>query len=344
MGKGKVFILLLLLSVSSAVPAQTLQRINPQHHFKKDVPAGNYSGIVYLGNDEYAVVSDKGETDGFYVFNISIDSITGDIQGIRMDRFVSVGTKNRDIEGIVYLPETRTVLISGETDNRIIEYTLEGIPTGRELAIPEFMKKSRGNYGFEALAYNAGTHLIWTVTESTLPIDGEAATAVNGVRNHLRITSFDENMQPRAMYAYCMDAPQAKTKPSIFAMGVSEMTALDNGSLLVLEREVFIPPMKIGSYASSKIYTVSPDSSVPIPEFANGDVLPLKEESPYMSKKLLCEWKTRISLFHQDFANYEGMCLGPKLPDGSQVVILCSDSQNQYSGVLRDWFRTLVIR
>ena len=71
---------------------------------------------------------------------------------------------------------------------------------------------------------------------------------------------------------------------------------------------------------------------------------PLTDASPYMVKHLLAEWKTSLTLFHQDFANYEGMCLGPKLNDGSQVLILCADSQNQYGGILRDWFRTIVFR
>ena len=56
------------------------------------------------------------------------------------------------------------------------------------------------------------------------------------------------------------------------------------------------------------------------------------------------EWKTGLSLSKRSFANYEGMCLGPKLEDGSQVVILLSDSQDQYAGVLKDWFKTIVIR
>lgn len=46
-----------------------------------------------------------------------------------------------------------------------------------------------------------------------------------------------------------------------------------------------------------------------------------------MKKQLLAEWKTSLTLFHQDFANYEGMCLGPKLHNGAQVLVLCADSQ-----------------
>jgi len=323
--------------------AQSLLRMNAQRHFKSYVPAGNYSGITYIGGNKYAVVSDKGDTDGFYVFNIDLDSISGNIKNVRMDRFVSVGTRDRDIEGIVYLPEAKTVLISGETDNRIIEYTLSGKPTGRELSIPEFMRKSRENYGFEALAYNACTRLLWTVSESTLPVDGEASTATNGVRNRLRLTSFDENMQPCSMFAYQMDEPLSKVEANVFAMGVSEMTALDNGTLLILEREAFIPQSKIGSYVNCKIYLVRPDKSVPILGFEESNVTPLLDDSPYMKKELLCEWKTHINLLRQNFANYEGMCIGPRLSNGSQVIILCSDSQNQHSGILRDWFKTIVI-
>ena len=36
----------------------------PQHAFKT-IPPGNYSGLAYLGNDLYAVVSDKGGRAGF---------------------------------------------------------------------------------------------------------------------------------------------------------------------------------------------------------------------------------------------------------------------------------------
>ena len=51
-----------------------------------------------------------------------------------------------------------------------------------------------------------------------------------------------------------------------------------------------------------------------------------------------------LLVVYLSFANYEGMCLGPKLKNGDQVVILLSDSQDQYAGVLKDWFKTVVVR
>lgn len=60
-------------------------------------------------------------------------------------------------------------------------------------------------------------------------------------------------------------------------------------------------------------------------------------------KTLLTQWQTNMKIFDHGFANYEGMCLGPKLTGGKRVVVLVADSQNQYAGVLRDWLKTAVL-
>ena len=70
---NKNLIVALLCAVPLSVSAQLL-RANKQQKFPKDIPAGNYSGITPIGNDRYAVVSDK-TTDGFYIFHIDIDTI-----------------------------------------------------------------------------------------------------------------------------------------------------------------------------------------------------------------------------------------------------------------------------
>ena len=72
---------------------------------------------------------------------------------------------------------------------------------------------------------------------------------------------------------------------------------------------------------------------------SQGDIKNVKP----LEKTLLTEWTTAIGLLEFSIANYEGMCLGPKLPDGGQVLLLLSDSQNQYAGILADWFRSVVI-
>ena len=140
-------------------------------------------------------------------------------------------------------------------------------------------------------------------------------------------------------YAYEMDAPLSRRAASLYAMGISELTALDQGEILVLEREFYVPSSKLGAWVNHKIYVVKPQDTDTISMDR-----PLSETSTFLKKRLLYEWKTTLSLFKHDIANYEGMCLGPRLADGRQVVLLVSDSQNQYAGVLKDWFKTILIQ
>ena len=69
--KIKSFIILLAM-VAQTVSAQSLfMKECRQRHFPKEIPPGNYSGITYLGHNDYAVVSDKSEEDGTQAFMAS---------------------------------------------------------------------------------------------------------------------------------------------------------------------------------------------------------------------------------------------------------------------------------
>lgn len=328
------------LSIASALAqADTVSvvRANEQKHFAGQIPAGNYSGIVGIGNGEYAVVSDKMPQDGFFVFKIDIDSVSGDIRSIENHGFRNAGGSNRDSEGITFMPRTNTLLISGEADGKILEYSIDGQRTIREATIPSIFSKMGANLGFESLTSSASTGLIWTCNESTLDGDGERATATNGARNVVRMQSFDSTLQPLKQYAYRMDAPTSNREAWQYAMGVPALTALDNGSLLVLEREFYIPRSKLGAFVNCKIYQAWPSEEIDKQQ-------PITAETPLMAKKPVYEWRTSLGLFNHGVANYEGMCLGPTLADGSRVLILVADSQNQYAGVMKDWFKTIVIK
>lgn len=316
-------------SGDSAAVAGLVMHANRQRSFGSSIPPGDYSGIAWLGGDRYAVVSDKSEEEGFFLFDISIDSLTGRIRGVTNEGFVSARTPNRDHEGIVYVPGRGTMFICGEKDNRVVEFATNGMSTGRELAVPEEMLGATANYGLESLAYSDATGKFWTTTESTLPIDGTQAGYGNAVRNRLRIVRFGDDLKPEAMFFYEMDTPTVRKRPGAYAMGVSELCALDDGRLLVLEREFYVSRRKFGSYVNIKLYVVAPDDAL------RGEVMP---------KTLALQFKTRLGLFRYSLANYEGMCLGPRLADGSRVLIMVSDSQNRYGGVLKDYFKTVVIR
>ena len=356
-------ILTIFLTFSLLAGAQDWKvvRENPQTAFPKIVAAGNYSGIAHLHDDIYAVVSDKADSALYFNFRIQVNPKTGEPEQVenlgfteRIDGTLNDGKpwqgleKGFDHEAIVKVSDS-TLVIASEGYCRLKEFPI--LPTSADAAKVGYQQnlwESRWpsadfypNYNFESLAFDSIRQYLWTIPESTLRKDGQPATPQNGLANQLRLMRFDWGKISRYMttYAYQMDQPSTHKKADIYVMGVSELCALPDGQLLVLEREAFIPKIKIGAFCKCKLYQINP---------LNSENFSMKEkfssDTPFLKKKLLTEWKTSLSLSKRSFANYEGMCLGPKLEDGSQVVILLSDSQDQYAGVLKDWFQTIVIR
>jgi len=202
-----------------------------------------------------------------------------------------------------------------------------------------------GNYGFEALAYSKSDNRLWTVTENTLKADGKMCVAGDKEGAMLRLQSFDANtLQPSAQYAYKMDAPKAKAPRKHYAYGVSAICALEDGSLLVLEREFYVAKRYIGSFVNHKIYRVCPHEDTTVSFTTDLSKL---APSNFMHKELVCSFKTRLNLTKRNLANFEGMCLGPRLSDGKQSLILISDSQNNYGNKmfrLKDYVKVMTLK
>ena len=374
-------ILTIFLEFSLLAGAQDWKvvRENPQKAFPKTVAAGNYSGIAHLHDDIYAVVSDKSDSALYFNFRIQVNPKTGELELVenlgfteRTDGTLNDGKpwqgleKGFDHEAIVKVSDS-TLVIASEGYCRLKEFSI--LPISADTAKVGYQQnlwESRWpssefypNYNFESLAFDSVHQYLWTIPESTLRKDGQPATPQNGLTNQLRLMRLDwgkmkedsnkeayneqesskKDSRYMTTYAYQMDQPSTHKKADIYVMGVSELCALPDGQLLVLEREAFIPKIKIGAFCKCKLYQINP---------LNSEEFSMKEkfssDTPFLKKRLLTEWKTGLSLSKRSFANYEGMCLGPKLEDGSQVVILLSDSQDQYAGVLKDWFKTIVIR
>lgn len=317
------------LAVTAATVQDAVAQVLRQRHFPSAVPAGNYSGITWLGGTRYAVADDKSPTAGFHLMDIVTDSLTGRILSVRHAGFMTDGLPNRDEEGICYVPQWGTLFVSGEADDRILEYDLQGRLTGRRLAVPEVFGTAYPNRSFEALTYNAVTHRFWTTSENSLRADGDLPSVSHKVRSRLRLQGFGDDLQPAGQYWYVTDAPVATRSRGTDYQGVCGLAALDDGRVVVLEREVYIPPRKIGSFVHVKLYQVTPAEHQPGTE---------------LEKQLLAEFRTRINLTARSFANYEGLCVGPRLPDGRLVLVLVCDSQNQHRGWLKDWFRTVLVR
>lgn len=270
------------------------------------VVAGNYSGLCGVGNGLYAVVDDKSSTDGFYLWEMEMDS-TGHVVQLRDKGFRSSGQPNRDGEGICYVPRRGTLLISGEADNCIKEYRMDGSLTGRKSTA---LMDCKRNSGLEGLCWDETAQCVWAMEE-------------NNGKGECRLLQYDSLLNLTHTYTYKLYSPDATKHAQWYAHGVSEILSVGEGRLLVLEREAFVPKKKIGAWTKTKLCLFDIHTR---------------------EKQLLWEHRTRLNATARTWANYEGLCWGALQKDGTCLLLLISDSQNRYKGVLHDWLKVLKLR
>lgn len=343
-----LFALLLLFGIIA--DAQYVTVLPQQKLSKWNIAPANYSGITHISGNTYAVVDDKSEKDGFYLFNIDINPLDGKVMSVSRSALhgplkPKPNAQLADCEDIVYCPSTNTLFITHEKKGEVVEYTIEGEQTGRLLNIPPyFSRKLQSRYGgFEALAYNQQKQTFWLTTENPLNTDKTLTFGDGRPHQPLRIVEFGNDLQPKAQWAYLMDAPLLKTDNKYYAHGVTAITSLPDGRLLVMERELSIPKNFFGSACEITIYAVTPwanttlDSDTSLHQLGRNSFLP---------KQLVANFSTNLGINGLNYANYEGMCLGPKLSDGRQTILLINDSQAGSGNklyTLKDYIKVIIL-
>ena len=207
----------------------------------------------------------------------------------------------------------------------IREYDLAGRETGKALSIPEELglKQIQGNRGFEALSYDETSGLFWTTTEAPLKSDGFLP------RLH-RLQSFTRDGEPAESRLYQTDEPMlSAANTTAYVFGIPALAALDDGRLLVLEREVYVPQGGFWdklqkSFTSVNLYLVDP----------------VHDAAGILRKSLLCSFRTGAL----DLANFEGMCLGPTLPDGQRSLVLIADSEKGSGGLTQEYVKVILLQ
>ena len=291
-----------------------------------DIDAGEYSGITWLQGNRYAVVDDNLKGGGIVLFHIPIDD-SGHVGSVSMQP--AEGTKNatgkaQDCEGIAYVASAGTLFVSTEKQE-IRAYDLAGKATGKLLRVPEDMKAGHiaSNRGFEALTYDDATGLFWTTTEAPLKKD------TFHPRLH-RLQSFTQDGSPAERFLYQSDAPtKSEANTLAYVFGIPALAALPDGRLLVLEREVYVPRGGFWdklqkSFTKINLYLVDP----------------VHDTAGILRKSLLCTFTTGAL----DLANFEGMCLGPTLPDGRRCLVLIADSENGSGGLTQEYVKVILLR
>ena len=292
-----------------------------------NIDAGEYSGITWIQGSRYAVVDDNLKGGGIILFNIPIDSdgYVGNVSMRLADGTTEADSKNRDNEGLAYVPSLGKIYVSSEKHQEIREYDLAGRETGKALQVPKDLsvKGISDNLGFEALSYNDATGLFWTTTEGPLKADTFLP------RIH-RLQSFTVDGEPAERFLYQADEPVKSAANTVaYVFGIPAVTALDDGRLLVLEREVYVPKGGLWdklqkSFTRMNLYLVDP----------------VHDPAGILRKSLLLSFATSAL----DLANFEGMCLGPTLPDGRRCLVLIADSQNGSGGLTGEYVKVILLQ
>jgi hypothetical protein len=67
---------------------------------------------------------------------------------------------------------------------------------------------------------------------------------------------------------------------------------------------------------------------------------PAHDSAGILRKSLVCSFRTGAT----DLADFEGMCLGPTLPDGTRTLLLIADSQKGSGGWTKEYVKVILLR
>lgn len=352
---------------SQSSPSTPLSCVLSQQALQQwHIPAGNYSGITPLGQQYYAVVSDKAPGLGYFVWHIQQDSLTGQVQRVTNCGFrplqpaasllpsstsSSISTASIDIEDVVFDAARGVLWVANEGAQTLTAYDTLTQQNISALAIPSYFSKDSiyENLGFEALTYDPRVQMWCSTSESPLRCD-----AVHRPENqpstaplNFRLTFWDTTYQPIGFLPYQMAAAQLSQQARYYLHGIPALCLLPNGALLVMERELSVPRFYVGAKCSirlrlvphtelSRIYSAANVSanasfqrhnSLDSSNFRAGIVENFERSSSPVSAPEIASWHTRLDFFHRSLANYEGCCLGRQLSDGRQTILCISDAQ-----------------
>ncbi len=313
---------------------------------------GGFSGITYdrKKNQYYVISDDRSSFSPARFYTLKIDIKNNKISNINIKNVTFLKNQKGDnypintidTEGIALSPKNTLFISSEGVANKEIspfikEFDLEGnfLKTVRipNRYIPKIAEKKgiENNLGFESLTIKANGFMpqdpfrLFTVTESALvqDIDIENPDTFNRSRlMHYVINPFGEPTLV-AEHLYKIDNPSFGT----LYHGIPDLFALpQEGYLLSIERSFGMKGygVKIFQIVMANASDISSQKSLA------GNI---ENISPIKKQLLLDLGKLDIEL-----DNLEGISFGPRLPDGSQSLILISDNNFAEKGEQKNQF------
>jgi hypothetical protein len=302
-------------------------------------PVAELSGITWLGGASYAAVMDG--SDRLLVLDVDVGPDTDAVPPTVVYKGTVELDRRRDWEDIAthpgegrsrrwFLVEEDTPAVRGfvATDAEAPGNALAPLRHvgAVSLAIP--FRTARPNRGPEGLALEPDGRRLWTVNEEPLSRDGPAVA--EGVSGRVRLVGLDvdpdsglgeasDPVSTRREVVYEVDPAHARVglPGGPLYSGVVALVALGEGRLIVLERSAAagVPPFENRFYLVDT--TTAGEARDIDGELGSPDVTPV-------AKGLL--WKGALGV------NLEGICVGPRLPDGSVLIVGVADNGAEGTG------------
>lgn len=233
-----------------------------------------------------------------------------------------------DGEGLVR-DATGFVAVTVETAPTVERFGLTGLRTGAVTFPARFADQAPGNKGLESLTLSPSGRYLFTANESALTSDGTAATKTKGSTVRILRRELATGADTESAY---------RTEPlgaggATGDMGVSELAALSDDVVLVLERG-FQP----GYGNTVRIFRVDVSSG----EHVEG-VSALNDATPVLTKTLVVDLSTLppgntkhpATQPNPLLDNYEALAVGPTLADGRRLLFVTSDDNASMTQVAR---------
>jgi len=233
-----------------------------------------------------------------------------------------------DGEGLARGTDGVWFAVTVETQPLIERYTSTGTYLGAVPTPARFALQPPGNMGVESLSISpSGTYLFFA-NEGALTTDGPIATKSSGTRIRIlrRNLATDKDEEHAYLTEPCGDGDGG-------TLGVSDVTAISDNTVLVLERG-----FQSGYGNTVRIYEADVSSSPDV-----STIGALDTSAPTLTKKLILDLATLPTdgvpvgetQPNPILDNYEGLALGPLLPDGRRIVFVISDDNARASQVAR---------
>jgi hypothetical protein len=299
---------------------------------------GGLSGLTYDPSCDlfYAISDDRGSLapSRFYTLTIRFEGSVPEVKVLEATllRDANGATFSRgsiDAEALA-LPANGDLFVASEgiphrgVEPLIGRFELDG--TFREaLPLPEHFLPDAGatrgvrdNLAFEGLAVSPDGTRLFAATENALIQDGAAADLDRG--SPARILVFElPSRRPIAEYLYNVEPVPDRPFPFLAfrTNGISEILALDNDRLLVVERA-----FSVGAGNRVRLYQVDLRSGTDI---KGVESLRHAEGVTPLTKTLVAD----LGEIGVKPDNIEGMAFGPMLPDGRRLLVLIADNNFQ---------------